>query len=534
MAERRKKTPRGPDRKEQEVERARARAGHGEAAATPWLLYVVVFVCGAVLMGLEMIGSRILAPNFGNSIFVWGSLISIFLAALTLGYYLGGVVADRWPHLRVMAALVAAPGAMIFALPFVYPAINRAIAQNGLGPRWDPLLASIVLFLPPSVFLGTVSPFAIRLAARAVAEMGTTAGLLYAISTAGSILGTLVTAFYLIGVAGVARIVHLLGIILVLLAAAMLVAERRRALAAILAMLAALGVWPGLRGQAAASPGVVFETDSFYHHIKVSDEGDTRVMDFDNLRQSAMLKDDPAKLKLLYSHYFSLAFAFRPDATDLAVVGLGGASLPKAFHKAFPDLRIDAVEIDPEVLRVAATYFALQEDARLRVHVQDGRLFFLTTDRRYDLVFLDAYNSDTVPFHLVTREYHQQVKARLKPDGAVAVNLISAVVGPQSKLFRSLYKTLTETFAEVYVFPARWYGNEIPAGVTNVILVATDRRPRLTPDEIARRASILGTRLLSPTELREKALHLLEQPVPVADVPVLTDDFAPVDQLLHF
>ena len=489
-------------------------------------------------MGLEMIGSRILAPYFGNSIFVWGSLISIFLAALTLGYFLGGLVADRWPRLRVMAVLVAAPGLMIFVLPFLYPGINRVIAQNSLGPRWDPLLAAVLLFLLPSICLGTISPFAIRLAARAVAEMGTTAGTLYAISTAGSILGTIVTAFYLIGVAGVARIVHLLGLALVLLAAGMLAAGSRRALAAALAALAVGGGWLGLWRPAAAAPGVVYETDSFYHHIKVSDsvnsEGEIRVMDFDKLRQSGMYKKDPARLMLVYSHYFTLAFAFRPDPADAAIVGLGGGSLPKAYRKAFPSLRIDAVEIDPEVARVAARYFELREDERLRVHVGDGRLFFLKTDRRYDLVFLDAYNSDTVPFHLVTQEYYREVKARLKPEGAVAVNLISAVVGPQSRLFRAVYKTLAASFAEVYVIPARWYGGEIPSGITNVILVATDARPRLTMEEIARRAAILGTKVLSPTELRDKAQHLLEGPVAVADVPVLTDDFAPADQLIHF
>ncbi len=539
-AEKRARTPKGSE--EKGADRARARRAprpEGEAAVSPWLLYVVVFVCGAVLMGLEMIGSRILAPYFGNSIFVWGSLISIFLAALTLGYYLGGLVADRWPRLGVMAAMVGAAGLMIFVLPFLYPAINHAIYDASLGPRWGPLLASVILFLLPSICLGTISPFAVRLAARAVAEMGTTAGSLYAISTAGSILGTIVTAFYLIGVAGVARIVHLLGLALVLLAAGMLAAASRGALAVGLAALVGVGAWLGLWRTAGAEPGVVYEADSFYHHIKVTDtvnsEGDIRVMDFDKLRQSGMLKKDPARLLLRYSHYFSLAFVFRPNAMDVAIVGLGGGSLPKAFHKAFPDLRIDVVEIDPEVVRVAAQYFELRQDDRLRVTVGDGRLFFLQTDRTYDLVFLDAYNNtDAVPFHLVTQEYYREIKARLKPDGAVAVNLISAVVGPKSKLFRSVYKTLAATFAEVYVIPVRWYGNEIPSGQTNVIVVATDAKPRLTAEEIARRAALLGTKLLSPTELRDKAQHLLEQPVAVADVPLLTDDFTPVDQLIHF
>src|SRR5512140_3564762 len=139
----------------EDMERLSVHAPH----ARPWLLHAVVFVCGAVLMALEIVGSRVLAPYFGNSIFVWGSLISVVLAALSLGYWLGGMLADRRPRYGVLAFLIAVPGTLIALLPFVYPALNRSLAASDLGPRSAPLLSCLVLFLVPSVFLGTVSPF---------------------------------------------------------------------------------------------------------------------------------------------------------------------------------------------------------------------------------------------------------------------------------------------------------------------------------------------------------------------------------------
>src|SRR5512146_2676940 len=136
------------------------RSAHRHAPAHPWLLYAVVFMCGAILMALEIVGSRMLAPYFGNSIFVWGSLISVVLAALSLGYWLGGIVADRWPRFPVLAVLIAITGVIIALLPFVYPELNRAIAASEMGARLVPLLSCVLLFLVPRVFLGTVSPFA--------------------------------------------------------------------------------------------------------------------------------------------------------------------------------------------------------------------------------------------------------------------------------------------------------------------------------------------------------------------------------------
>src|SRR5918995_1406390 len=181
------------------------------------LLNIIVFISGAVLMGLEIVGSRVLAPYFGSSIFVWGSLISVVLAALSIGYYWGGWLSVREPSYSRLLTLLLIPGILIFFLPFIYPTVNEWVAGVDFGTRLNPLIASTIYFLLPGVFLGTISPYVIRLAATQLNTVGSTAGTLYAVSTAGSIFGTLLTAFYLIPVLGVSNIIHCLGIMLVCL-----------------------------------------------------------------------------------------------------------------------------------------------------------------------------------------------------------------------------------------------------------------------------------------------------------------------------
>jgi spermidine synthase len=503
------------------------------AAAHPWLLHAVVFVCGAVLMGLEIVGSRILAPYFGNSIFVWGSLISVVLAALSLGYWLGGIVADRWPRMSVLGVLIAIPGIMIALLPFAYPPLNQAIAVSNMGARLGPLVSSLILFLVPSVFLGTISPFAVRLQARAVTSVGTTAGGLYAVSTAGSIVGTLLTAFYLIVVIGVANIVHGLGFTLLLTAAAVFLGGRRvgRAAAALLCMgLVALAMFWHARTRAAES-GLLLEMDSFYNHIRVAEDSGTRYMDFDNLRQSAMLLEDPWELRLRYTRFLALALAFQPEPKRVLILGLGGGSFPKRLYRDFPQIVVDAVDIDPEVLAIAKRYFQVPEDSRLRLHPRDGRRFVQETTEKYGLIFLDAYNSDTIPFHLTTREFYRELEARLAPGGVVVSNIIGTLRGPQSAFFRAMYRTLAETFPAVHVVPTYDGGGAFVLGEINILLFAMRDRTRLTRAELMARVGRVGGKLVPASDLMEYASHLLELPIRVSDVPVLTDDYAPVEIL---
>lgn len=507
------------------------RPEHHSLAAAPWFLYAVVFVCGADLMGLEIIGSRMLAPYFGNSIFVWGSLISVVLAALSLGYWVGGMAADRWPRHAVLGGLIVVPGLLIALLPFIYPALNRTIAASNMGVRLGPLLSCIILFLIPSVFLGTISPFAVRLQAKAVASVGSTAGALYAISTAGSIAGTLLTAFYLIPLAGVGNIIHGLGVALLVVAAAILLADARPAKAG--AVLGCAVLLVGIIGwqtqTRAAEPGLLLEQDSFYNRIYLAEQSGVRYMDFENLRQSAMLLDDPYELHLRYTRFLSVALTLQPEPKRVLVLGLGGGSFPKRLHRDFPQVTVDVADIDPMVIDVATRYFQVPKNTRMHLYAKDGRRFIQETDAKYDLIFLDAYNSDTIPFHLTTREFYREVEQRLAPGGIVASNIIGTLRGPQSAFFRSMYRTLGEVFPTLYTIPV--YDPSWVIGDINIIVLATRDKERLTRGDLVARAGRLGGRLVPASDLADYASHLFELPIPVSDVPILTDDYAPVDIL---
>ena len=190
-------------------------------------VYIVVFVSGAVMMSFEIIGSRVLAPNFGNTIFVWGSLISVFLSGLSAGYYLGGKIADREPSHRKLGLIIIIPAFILNVFPLYGTPICNWIFDMDVGDRMGPLVASLLLFLLPSVFLGMVSPYAVRLQTKCLHTAGRTVGNLYALSTVGSIIGTLVTSFYLIAASGVKSIIFCVGLLLLVSALPLLLNKDR-------------------------------------------------------------------------------------------------------------------------------------------------------------------------------------------------------------------------------------------------------------------------------------------------------------------
>jgi spermidine synthase len=501
-----------------------------------FLLNVVVFVSGAVLMGLEIVGSRVLAPYFGNSIFVWGSLISVVMAALSLGYYWGGWLSAREPSYNRLLTLLLTPGILIFFLPFIYPSVNEWVASVDFGIRLNPLIACSIYFLLPGVFLGTISPYVIRLAATKLSTVGSTAGTLYAISTCGSIFGTLLTAFYLIPLMGVSNIIHFLGIILVCLSLVVVPLVRVRAVAMARAATTTAVVigsitmaWTPLLW---ARMKTVLEKDTFYHRIRVQEDDEARYMYFDRTLQSAMNLKDPTALRLIYSRYTSLGFTFRPDAKKVLIIGLGGGSIPKKLQKEFPSMEVDVVEIDPEVIQIAKNHFNVRDSKNLRLHAQDGRLFLTRTANQYDIIMIDAYYSDAMPFHLATREFFELAQRKLAPNGILVTNLISAVTGPSGKIARAFVKTQRRVFPQTYVFAARRPENVSVDSIQNVIVIATKDKQRLDIKEIVKRAAALDKGLF-PDPINDISVAYYDGALPDQDVPVLTDDYAPTDNLLH-
>jgi spermidine synthase len=497
------------------------------------LHYLVVFVSGAVLMALEIAGSRVLAPHFGSSIFVWGSLISVVMAALSIGYYWGGWLSAREPSYGKLMLLLLAPGIVVFFLPFIYPTINEWIAMRDFGTRMNPLIACSVLFLLPGVFMGTVSPYVIRLDAKQLHTVGSTAGTLYAVSTCGSIFGTLLTAFYLIPVLGVSNIIHSLGITLVCLSLLVVPLIRLQGVSlsrAVATTLFIFGIadmfWTPL-----AWTKTLVQKDTFYHRIRIEEDDEARYMYFDRTLQSAMNLKDPTALRLIYSRYTSLGLTFRPDAKKMLIIGLGGGSIPKKIQKEFPHMEIDAVEIDPEVIKMAKDYFHVKENAFLRLHAQDGRLFMARTQQRYDIILLDAYFTDAMPFHLTTKQFFELAQKRLTPNGIIVANLISAVTGPSGKIARAFVRTQRQVFPQTYVFAARRPDNVSLDTIQNVIVIAARDKQRLDIKEIVKRSTAINKGLF-PDPIQDIAVAYFDKPLP-EDVPILTDDYAPTDNLLN-
>ena len=366
-----------------------------------------------------------MAPYFGNSVYVWGSLIGVFLAALSLGYFLGGRIATRWPSWGPFLAFVLAAGACIYPIPHVASGVLGAIADRDYGPRANPLIGATVLFFLPSVLLGTISPYAVRLRARSVEGIGSVAGALYALSTLGSIVGTLLAAFVLISSLGVHSIIQILGGTEMGLAVIGFLWMRRMrgaaAAAAVIAIVLAAGTSVPPDG-----PGVVYARDTVYHRISVTDDGDYRYLRLDQYWQSGRDLTAPLRTVFPYTDYLHLATLFAPPLRHVLFVGLGGGTAQSRFFHDYPDAQIDVVEIDPAVVDTARRYFALPSSPRLAVHVQDGRLWIRRTPARYDLIVLDAYLIDTIPFHLATREFYENAAAHLTPGGVVESNVIGA------------------------------------------------------------------------------------------------------------
>ena len=499
---------------------------------------------GAVLMGLEMAGSRVLAIHFGSSIYVWGSIIGIFLAALAGGYYAGGVAADRKPSFLLLNVLVLVAGCWLVLLPLYDNFVGRGIRSRNLGVRLEPLLATIILFGGPSILMGMVSPFAVRLSASAVERIGNTAGRLYALSTLGSIAGTIVTAFWLIPLVGVHAILKALGVTLVVISLAGLPKSRAALVIAaplLIVILAGLLLKPSPFISLRPDQHLLYEGDSAYHHILVIDDDrlNSRFLRFNNLAQSIIDRQPPHESNS-YTNSFQLARIFRPKLKRVLVIGGGGAIGPRKFVTDDPQVEVDLVEIDPVVVDVSRDYFYLPESSRLRVYVEDGRRFTRLATARYDLVILDAFTlGDQIPFHLTTQEFMRETQQLLVSGGVFLANLGGAMQGPKSHIVRAEYKTAASVFHNVYLFPRPadsergQSGPLAPLRTRNIMLIALNGPDQWTADLVASRATMLvrDGAVHTPTFL-EDALHMYTGPIGTDDVPLLTDDYAPVDTMV--
>jgi len=474
------------------------------------ILLLFVFLAGTGSMATEICASRLLAPYFGDSTMVWANIIGLILASLSLGYWLGGRLADSRPSPSLLGAIVLGAAVFVAIVPFVaHPILERGasgIDQLAVGTVAGSFFAALILFAPPVVALGMVAPFAIRLSEERPGTSGGVAGTVFALSTAGSLLGTFVPALLSIPLIGTQR--TLLGTSL-LLAATSTLALGRRGLVPVACMAALLALPPG-----AIRPGsdVLYEGESAYQFIRVVQDGNERVLEL-NEGVVAHSVYDPASV--LTGGYWDL-FLVPPLLLDhpvrrVAILGNAGGTVARAYRRFYPRARIDGVEIDAKVSSIGERFFGLKPGPRLHLYNEDARPFLLTHHYRYDIICVDAYRQPYVPFYLATREFYQLAGSRLSPGGIVALNVAS--LPRDHTLVERTAGTLATVFPRVY----RWQALRFNA------LVIGAGQP-LTPAVFTR------ARERAPAPLRP-LLPLLErqvEPVAAADDP-WTDDRAPVE-----
>ena len=500
-------------------------SGAGQAANRGWTWqpYAIVFVSSACIMILELVAGRIVAPYVGVSLYTWTTIIGVVLAGISLGNYVGGRLADRWPSPRLLGLLFLTAGMTSF--------IVLAVDKLGVRLPTSSIVVQIVvlvtaLFFIPCAILGAISPVVAKLAVRDLATTGATVGKIYAAGTLGSIVGTFATGFVLISRFGTHAIVW--GVALTLIAMSLLFLLRRRKVTGVVAVAIVLGGL-GLAWQQGWSRGpCALETNYFCIKVREEERGGerVRVLVLDRLVHSFTSMDDPTKLVYGYEQMYAEATAYRaagrPDLRVLFIGG-GGYTFPKYMEATYPGSDLEVIEIDPGVTRIAYDLLGVPADSRIVTRNEDARMVLRQPpDQLFDLIMGDAFNDYSVPYHLTTVEFNELVQQWLAPGGLYMVNIID---GPRGDFVRAFANTLQQTFPHVYVAPTIDAWRSSPR--STFVLIGADEP--LALDELSAfdagdGQALLARQLLSDAEL---AALLAERPALT-----LTDQFAPVDQLL--
>jgi spermidine synthase len=482
-------------------------------------LGLLVFVVGAASLGAEIAAARLLAPYFGASTIIWANTIATVLVALSAGYALGGRLADRAPHMSRLCQLVLAAAVLLGAVPFLSGPLLRvastAIGSLSVGAFFGSLLAVLALVAVPVLLLGTVAPFAIRLSLQRTEESGSVSGRLYALSTAGSLVGTFLAALVLIPFAGAHRTFLAFALALAVVAAPGL----PRVSLPVVALLAILLALPpgGIDLNIAGGGRVIYETETQYQFARVVEQpsGERWLQLNEGVATHSLYVPGSYLTGNYWDGFLVLPFAVRPvPPASIAILGDAAGTTARAYGHYFPNTTIDAVELDGQLTEIGRGFFALGERPQLHTITADARPWLASVSHRYDAIFLDAYRQPYIPFYLATREFFALMRSHLRRSGLVVVN-----VGHPSGS-TALERAISATLRVVFPFVVR-----DPSEPTNTLLVASSA-PISAPSLGALAPAL-------PAELRSTALASAARLAPaLRGGPVYTDDVAPVEWLV--
>jgi spermidine synthase len=498
-----------------------------------WQSCALVFISSACTLIIELIAGRIMAPFVGVSLYTWTSIIGIVLAGMSVGNYLGGVVADRQASPRTLGVIFVAGSVSCLLILVITDLITGQTFRLSLLPRI--VIYATAIFLLPSLVLGMVSPLVVKLALADLQRTGNTVGTIYAFSTAGSIVGTFLTGFWLIAWLGTRNIVWILAGVLLLTGLAVGEFHRSKGLgrlaAGLLAPALAIVAFSFTRiGWNAGKYRAPCEVESNYYCIQINETFENgrpaRALMLDRLIHSFVVLDDPTAFGYGYERaYADLTKAHltsRPKASTLFIGG-GGYSFPRYVEASYPGSSVDVIEIDPSVTATARTRLGLSASTRIRSFNADARTFLIewTDPQRYDVVYGDAFNDLSIPYHLTTVEFNRIVGSRLKPDGIYLVNVIDKF--RDGEFLKAYANGLRAVFPHVYIFGKG--PGFLPFDRNTYVLMASQRPLDREFDAVAAESNATDR----TTPLGEDALNAY---LKSGRALTLTDDFAPVDQLL--
>jgi MFS family permease len=483
----------------------------------PMFYYTAAFITGLFIMALEMLGFRLLAPYFGYSTYIWGSLIGIIMTALAIGYFLGGSIADRFPRPELLFSSIFLAGLYTGIITFIYKKI--LLFSQGFGLIGGSIAATVLLFAFPMLLLSTVSPFMIRLLAEEK-RIGTTAGKIYSISTAGSIIGTFFASFYLIPALGSHKSLIICAVFLLCTGIAGLLAYKKES--ALLVFL----ILPFIFNYAGPPPAkkIIFSKESPYSHVEVETQGKWLWLKPENNFIYSIYH--PERIVTgYYWDYYCIAPIIQNKAGNCLVLGMGGGTSVRQFLHFWPDLNIDALDIDPVVVNVATSMFGIPQNApNLNIIIEDARTYLQKTEKKkYDFIQIDLFRGGvSIPFYLATKEFFELCQDRLKPGGLIIMNVNALqkndAEGPT--LSGCIGNTISEVFPSVY--------NIDLATGNSVFLAFSDKK---TEADLLR--DLKGSDAI-PQELQEMVNMVSSNFEPYladSDSYVLTDDHAPLDEL---
>lgn len=488
---------------------------------------VIVFVGSFCLMVIEIVAGRMIAPYLGSSLYSWTSVIGVILTGITLGNAFGGMSADRFASRQFLGNTFFISGISAAFIPLFGPYFGRFFGEGFFPLPIATLLFSVATFFPVSFFLSFISPITIKLVLHNLAETGKIVGRIYAVSAFGSILGTFAAGFFFIAYIGTLRIVWIIALALFVFGAALWgdVLKKKRSILFLLALLTATFFI-----KAKCTEETQYYCIRLQATTKEQKTGFTVLLD--HLVHSFVFPEDPSYLRYDYEKFSSWLVAYASVRANrplhILVLGGGGYTLPRYIASFYPEHTVTVIEIDPRVTEANYEHLGLPRTTSIVTVNEDARRYLERTNDRYDIIFGDAFNDFSIPFHLTTQEFNMIVHDHLAPGGFYAANVIDDTRG--GRFLASMLATFRGAFPFTYFVPL---GEAWMERARNTIMVVGARVPIEATDLLA-----AIPRGRESEKEKERSLVTLLSNTTYDDFIVrrrgivLTDDYAPVDNFL--